>query len=117
MTWLRRNAEGTGIEVVRGDVTDPNLLLDRGGRADVVVSNPPYVPTTTAVAAEVAHDPAEAVYAGSDGLALIPAVIATAARLLRGGGLLAMEHDESHAAAVLALLATEGGRVRPATAT
>jgi release factor glutamine methyltransferase len=107
LTWLRRNAEGTGIEIVAGDVSDPGLLGDRRGRADVVVSNPPYVPSASVVAAEVAHDPAEAVYAGPDGLAVIPAVIATAARLLRAGGVLAMEHDESHAAAVLELLATE----------
>ena len=42
-------------------------------------------------------------FAGPDGLDLIPASIARAALLLRARGVLAMEHDASHAAAVLAL--------------
>jgi release factor glutamine methyltransferase len=102
--WLRRNAAGSQVQVVPGDVSDPLLLAELDGSVDVVVSNPPYVPTTTAVSAEVEHDPAIAVFAGSDGMALIPAVIAAAARLLRSGGVLAMEHDESQREAVLALL-------------
>jgi release factor glutamine methyltransferase len=44
------------------------------------------------------------VFAGADGLAVIPAVIARAAALLPPGGVLAIEHDETHAQAVPALL-------------
>ncbi len=73
-----------------------------------MVSNPPYVPQAAAVADEVRHDPPEAVFAGPDGLALMPAVVARAAQLLRRGGVLAVEHDESHAAAVPELLAADG---------
>jgi release factor glutamine methyltransferase len=68
------------------------------------VSNPPYVPAGTPVAAEVRADPAEAVFAGTDGLAVIPAVIGRAAALLRPGGALSLEHDETHAEAVPVLL-------------
>ncbi len=100
LAWLRRNAAGTAIEIVAADVTDPDLLAELTGRVDVVISNPPYVPEGTVVGREVAHDPREAVFAGTDGLALIPAVIAAAERLLRPGGLLAIEHDDSHAEAV-----------------
>ena len=76
-----------------------------------------------------AFPPSEAVFAGPDGLALMPAVIATAARLLRPGGVLAIEHDDTHEHAVPSLLQNDGhwdqiadhhdltGRPRFATAT
>jgi release factor glutamine methyltransferase len=57
---------------------------------------------------EVRADPAEAVFGGPDGLLVIPAVIARAGELLRSGGMLALEHDETHAAAVPALLEADG---------
>ena len=106
--WFRRNTAGTRVEAVLGDVTDPGLLAAVRGRADAVVCNPPYVPDGTAVAAEVHHDPPVAVFAGADGLALVPDVVARAAELLRPGGVLALEHDETHAAAVVARLASDG---------
>jgi release factor glutamine methyltransferase len=105
--WLARNAAGTAVEPVHGDVRDPQLLVDLHGAVDAVVSNPPYVPESAAVAAEVRHDPREAVFAGDDGLALIGAVVARAGQLLRPGGVLAVEHDESHEAAVPQLLAAD----------
>ena len=45
-----------------------------------------------------------AVFGGPDGLAIIPAVAARAATLLRPGGAFAVEHDDTHADAVPALL-------------
>lgn len=107
LVWLRRNA-GTKIDVVAGDVADPALLDEMHGQVDVVVSNPPYVPTNTAVEPEVRADPAGAVFAGDDGLSLMPAVIARAAALLRSGGVFALEHDDTHAEAVPALLRAAG---------
>jgi release factor glutamine methyltransferase len=109
LAWLRRNAaESTNVAVVEGDVTDPALLADLHGGIDVVLSNPPYVPAGTAVAPEVRADPHEAVFAGADGLAVIPAVIARAAQLLRPGGRLAMEHDDTHGEGVPDLLRATG---------
>jgi release factor glutamine methyltransferase len=108
LVWLRRNALETEVEVVDGDVTDPHLLSELDGAVDVVVSNPPYVPEATPVSPEVRADPHVAVFAGPDGLALIPAVIACAARLLRPGGQFVMEHDSSQGESVPALLAADG---------
>jgi release factor glutamine methyltransferase len=108
LVWLRRNADPTAVEVVAGDVSDPELLSDLRGQVDVVVSNPPYVPAGVSVDPEVSADPPVAVFAGADGLALIPAVLARAAELLRPGGLLAMEHDDSHGVSVPALLTADG---------
>ena len=115
LTWLRRNAAeraGAGdrpIEVRVGDVTDPRLLDELSGRVDVLVCNPPYVPLSVPVGPEVAgYDPAEAVFGGPDGLAVIRPLVDRAARLLRPGGMLGIEHDDSHGARVPALLAADG---------
>lgn len=104
LPWLARNADGSGVVVVPADVREPALLPDLRGRVDAVVSNPPYVPDSTRVAPEVEADPAEAVFAGPDGLDLMPAVIARAAELLRPGGIFAVEHDETHGRQLAALL-------------
>ncbi|HEY0637376.1 MAG TPA: peptide chain release factor N(5)-glutamine methyltransferase [Pseudonocardiaceae bacterium] len=111
LAWARRNANqraGTGdtpIALHAGDVTDPAVLAQLDGTVDLVLCNPPYVPATADLPPEVAdHDPPHAVFAGPDGLAVIRPVVSTAARLLRPGGALAMEHDDSHGEAVPALL-------------
>jgi release factor glutamine methyltransferase len=108
LAWLRRNTAATRVDVLAADVAAGPLLPELTGRVAAVVSNPPYVPAATEVAAEVRHDPAVAVFAGPDGLALVPAVIARAAELLRPGGVLAVEHDDSHGAAVPELLRADG---------
>jgi release factor glutamine methyltransferase len=114
--WLTRNAERQSalgdrpLRVVAGDVAEPALLAELAGGVDVVLSNPPYVPerVRAQLSVEVCHDPDEALFAGPDGLALMPAVLAAAARLLRPGGLVVIEHDDSHGEAVPDLLAAHG---------
>jgi release factor glutamine methyltransferase len=115
LAWLRRNAADRvaagdrPIEVVTADVTDPDLLPELVGRVDVLLCNPPYVPRAVVVPPEVAaHDPDEAVFGGADGLDVIRPVLARAAELLRPGGVLGVEHDDTHGAAVPALLAADG---------
>lgn len=115
LDWLRRNAAeraaagDSPIEVVAADVTAPGLLPELTGQVDVLLCNPPYVPERVAVPPEVAdHDPAEAVFAGDDGLAVIRPVIRRAGDLLRPGGALGIEHDESHGESVPALLRDDG---------
>jgi release factor glutamine methyltransferase len=106
--YLRRNAADTSVMVVQGDVGDSAILAELDGSVDVVVSNPPYVPSGAPVSPEVRHDPAAAVFAGADGLALMPTIAATARRLLRAGGLLVLEHDETHGSALAAQLVATG---------
>ncbi|GAA3747959.1 peptide chain release factor N(5)-glutamine methyltransferase [Plantactinospora mayteni] len=115
LDWLRRNAAeraGAGdrpIEVVAGDVADPELLSGYAGRVDVLLCNPPYVPDGTPVPPDVAgHDPADAVFGGPDGLAVIRLVLDRAARLLRPGGVFGVEHDDTHGTAVPDLLRADG---------
>ncbi|BBH64536.1 release factor glutamine methyltransferase [Actinoplanes sp. OR16] len=111
LPWLRRNAQAfPAVRVLEGDVTDPGLLASSHAQVSVVLCNPPYVPDGTPVPPEVSdHDPAEAVFGGGDGLSVIRPVIALAAKLLKPGGWLGIEHDDVHGAAVPALLDAHGG--------
>jgi release factor glutamine methyltransferase len=111
LAWARRNADTRAtagdrpVVLHKGDVADPALLADLEGRVGLLVCNPPYVPEGTDVPPEVAgHDPSVAVFAPGEGLAVIRHVVAAAARLLAPGGALAIEHDDTQAASVPALL-------------
>jgi len=109
LEWLRRNASGGSIEIVAGDATDPAVLSNLDGRVDLVLCNPPYVPAGTPVPPEVGrHEAYSAVFAGTDGLDVIAPLVARVAALLRPDGWFGVEHDDSHADAVPALLRADG---------
>jgi release factor glutamine methyltransferase len=95
---------------VDGDMTDPALLRELDGSVDVVVSNPPYVPEGARLPREVAdHDPPLALWGGADGLDVVRGLLVTAARLLRPGGALGIEHADQQGTAVPALVRAHGG--------
>lgn len=78
---------------------------------DLVLANPPYIPAREIPSdPEVRdYDPHEALFGGGEsGLDVPGAVIELAARLLRPGGLLVMEHDESQGDATRALAGATG---------
>ncbi|MGL4745958.1 MAG: peptide chain release factor N(5)-glutamine methyltransferase [Dermatophilaceae bacterium] len=109
--WAEMNRARLGLDVdLRcGDAT--TAFADLEGVADVVVSNPPYIPDgAVPVDPEVRdHDPALALYGRSaDGLAVPLAVAARAALLLRPGGVLVMEHADSQGGMVAAALEASG---------
>jgi release factor glutamine methyltransferase len=102
-----------GVEFREGSLFD---VVHAGERFDVIVSNPPYVGESerASLAADVvAHEPAAALFAGEDGLAVITRIVAGAATRLRPGGLLALEIGAGQAAAVLDLLVSAGGYIAP----
>lgn len=92
------DAAGSTVRLVAGDVQGCELgeLADLAGSVDVVVSNPPYIPTGAVPRdPEVhAHEPAAALYGGADGMKFVDAVIAAAAALLRPGGIVIIEHGD-----------------------
>jgi release factor glutamine methyltransferase len=107
LRWARQNISSHDDRVTlhAADVRWPDLLVELEGRVDLVVCNPPYVPDGTPVPPEVAEwDPADAVFGGPDGLEIIRAVVCGATGLLRHGGSLAIEHDDTHAESVPELL-------------
>jgi release factor glutamine methyltransferase len=90
-------------------VCSPDVLGDLDGSVDLVVANPPYIPDGTALEPEVAeHDPAHALFGGPDGTSVIGPIVALAARLLREGGRLAVEHDDTTAPQTVALFEAAG---------
>lgn len=109
LVYARRNCAGSAVEVLEADVTVPSLLSDRTGTVDLLVSNPPYIPDGADLDPEVIdHDPAAALFGGPDGMAVIVPIIALAARLLRPGGKVGIEHDDTTADQVVATLDRDG---------
>jgi release factor glutamine methyltransferase len=113
----RANAERLGlagrVELRAGDLY---AALAAGERFDVLVSNPPYIPSGAVdqLAAEVRREPRAALDGGPDGLAVLRRLVADAARhLVSPGGLLALEHGFDQGAAVRALI-DETGAYQPA---
>lgn len=103
--WLRKNVSRIDetVRILESDVED---ALD-GVKCDVVIANPPYIPDGQALPKDVAeHEPAIALFGGEDGMTIPRRFIDAAARLLKSGGFLAIEHHESQsidiAAAMLA---------------
>jgi release factor glutamine methyltransferase len=87
---------GGRMTVAEGDLFEalPRELL---GKLDVVVSNPPYVPSADVpdLPAEVAgFEPHLALDGGPDGLAVYRRILSDASHWLRPGGLLGVELDE-----------------------
>lgn len=112
LAYARRNAAGTGVEVRRADVTSPDVLDDLDAAVDLLVSNPPYIPDDAQLEPEVAqHDPAHALFGGRDGMAVIDGLVDVAARLLRPGGICAVEHDDTTSQRTVDAFARTGGFV------
>ena len=93
LKWLNQNIAkfDLPIRVVHSSAKD---ALD-GVKCDVVVANPPYVPTIQELPEELRYEPAQALFGGSiDGMQIPLEFISAAARLLKPGGLFACEHNE-----------------------
>lgn len=107
--WAERNLADTDVTLLLGDMADALPELD--GTVDLVICNPPYVPLEAydSVVAEARdHDPTVALFSGDDGLDAIRVLTATAARLLRPGGLLTFEHAEVQVDAAPSVVVASG---------
>ncbi len=98
--WLKKNISRheVDVRVIHDDVS--NAL--QGVKCDIVVANPPYIPNETALPDLVKqNEPHEALFGGSvNGMQAPLQFIAAATRLLKGGGLLIMEHFENQSSAL-----------------
>ena len=109
----RDNAANLGLDarlaLLRGDWTEG--LGDAG--FDLVVSNPPYIPTADieTLDPEVRdHEPHLALDGGADGLDAYRRLAPEVLRVLRGDGVFAFEIGHDQAAAVHAILAEAGAQ-------
>ncbi len=102
-----------GVSAVADRVEFQLTSLAGGARAcfDLVVSNPPYVPERdrASLSPEVRdYEPADALFAGPDGLDVIRALVPAGAVALRPDGWLVMEIGYGQADAVAGLLRDAG---------
>jgi len=103
-----RNGVGERLEFLHGNGL---AALPDGARFDLIVSNPPYIPSAeiATLPTEVRDfDPREALDGGSDGLAFYHLLAAEAAPWLRPGGKIMLEFGDGQAAAIRVLFATAG---------
>ena len=90
---------------------ETDLLAGVDGPLDLIVSNPPYVPERerASLSADVRDfEPAQALFAGADGLDVIRRLIPQAIFRLRPGGALIMEVGEGQWPAVTTMLEQAG---------
>jgi release factor glutamine methyltransferase len=96
LAWAERNLRGSQVHLVAGD------LFAGCPRADLVVSNPPYVVSGAELPGDVMREPAEALFAGPDGCDVLDRIVEGAA----GHGAIALEigtpEQAQHVAARLA---------------
>ena len=88
------------------------------GRADVIVSNPPYVREERLLSAHMSSpvEPVRALYGGTSGMVFYKRIIAQASDWLRPGGLLLLEIDDGLEQGILKLIerhGLQGGRWLP----
>ncbi|MGA9375081.1 MAG: peptide chain release factor N(5)-glutamine methyltransferase [Mycobacterium sp.] len=109
LRYARANVDGSTVELLRGDVTERDVLADLNAMVDLVVSNPPYIPDGAQLEPEVAeHDPQTALFGGPDGMAVITPIVGLVSRLLRPGGQVGVEHDDTTSAATVELFGRAG---------
>ncbi|MFT3912913.1 MAG: peptide chain release factor N(5)-glutamine methyltransferase [Anaeromyxobacteraceae bacterium] len=105
----RANAEKLGavVEFAHGDLW---AAVHAGDRFDVILSNPPYIPSAelAGLSREVRREPCIALDGGPDGLDVLRRVVAGAPSRLAPGGVLAVELHEGHAERVVALCREAG---------
>ena len=108
--WLKKNVSviAENVRVVEGDVVD----VLPGIKCDVVIANPPYVPDSQELPSDVAgFEPHIALFGGPTGMEIPQLFITAAARLLKPGGVLVIEHTEEQGAPIAAALSVDFSEV------
>jgi release factor glutamine methyltransferase len=85
---------------------ESDLLDSVEGIFDIIVSNPPYIPTVdiATLSREVLNDPVLALDGGADGLRIVERLVEASSLKMSPGGLLAMEIGHDQAARVVEIL-------------
>jgi release factor glutamine methyltransferase len=97
------------VRLLAGDLFAP--LGSLSASLDLVVANPPYLPSAVipSLPPEVSrHEPRAALDGGPDGMAVLRRIVAGAPPVLKAGGWLLMEIGEEQAGPLASLMAAEG---------
>ena len=100
---------GSRVRLLAGDLLHP--LASLGGSLDMIVANPPYVPSEVIATLPVEverFEPHLALDGGRDGTRVLRRIISQAGGFLRPGAWLVMEIGEEQAGALASLMAAEG---------
>lgn len=92
------------IEFLLGDWTAPVA----GRTFDLIVSNPPYVPSNHPDLERLSHEPEMALESGEDGLDAIRRISVEARSVIEEGGTLLIEHGDTQRQEVAGILAADG---------
>ncbi len=106
--YAERNAADLGM-ADRAHFIEGDWAAAIGARFDLVLANPPYVANDDALPADVRdHEPAQALFAGAEGLDDYARIVPQLPALIAPGGIAAIEIGQGQAAAVQALIADIG---------
>ena len=97
------------VRLMAGDLLEP--LASLRGCLDLVIANPPYIPSAMLGSLPpevVGFEPRDALDGGPDGMTVIRRIIAAAPALLRPQGWLMMEIGDDQAGPLASLMAAEG---------
>ena len=111
---------GDQVRVAQARSLEDGVLSRLRGRLDLLISNPPYVPTPRLARLHrtVKREPRLALDGGPKGASIVAMLLTHGPGLLRSGGLLAVEIDATHEAVVRRLAPDAGierdlaGRIR-----
>jgi len=113
LTFAALNRAAAGVEerftLMRSDWWE--ALKPCWGELELVVANPPYIPSITVEGLEPVvrdHEPRSALDGGSDGLAALRTITAGASQALAPGGVLLLEHHHDQSQSVGLLLELAG---------
>jgi release factor glutamine methyltransferase len=113
LTFAALNRAAAGVEerftLMRSDWWE--ALKPWWGELELVVANPPYIPSITVEGLEPVvrdHEPRSALDGGSDGLAALRTITAGASQALAPGGVLLLEHHHDQSQSVGLLLELAG---------
>lgn len=106
LSLARENA--AALEIPNANFLHSDLFTSIDARFDGIVANLPYVPEAerATLTREVMHDPALALFSGTDGLDLIRRFIPEAFHRLKPGGWLVLEIGHDQASQVAEILQT-----------
>lgn len=108
LDYARRNADALGL-AARVDWHQGDWAQGVKGPFDLILANPPYVATDDPLPADVAtHEPAQALFAGPDGLDDYRRLVPQLPPLLAAGGAAILEIGATQNAPVTALLRAAG---------